>query len=502
MARVFPCSHPLILEKLAALRASATRPPEFRRLVRAPGLAGRLRGRGRLADEGRRGHHPARHGGGKAIADPVLIVPILRAGLGMADGVLDMLPDAEVWHIGLKRDEKTLLPDEYYRKLPAHAREATVFIVDPMLATGGSAVHACELIKTFDPPRIKFLALIAAPEGIAHLTGAMPDVCVHVGVIDERLNEADTSTPASATPGIASSPPSSATTEAPHDPRAVARPPARRPPPDPDLVPIIAGLEKTEAMIRDLSVATDYVKLQKYPFKVEKPIRMGFRTEFILTRDGKTWYDCLGEQVNSGADGVKTYLGHWRSRLRRRDRTVADRRRPRRLAFRRDRPASVVAWRQPARIHDPLQPRAREQDPQGTTSHLRRPRRVAGPARCDDRDPGDDQWRGVEVALLDRPGTPDRRPPRPDARAQPREVALAGILADRVRDHKEIVPGVWPPMRFKYESVDPPKDGKPEELSWSFEGNELRLEGQPGPARVDLPSRIPPDVRVTDHRNP
>jgi uracil phosphoribosyltransferase len=126
---------------------------------------------------------------GRTVADPVLVVPILRAGLGMADGVLDMIPEAEVWHIGLKRDEKTLLPSEYYQKLPEHVRDATVFIVDPMLATGGSAVHACDLIKKFHPPRIKFLALIAAPEGIARLTQAMPDVAVHVGVIDEKLNE-------------------------------------------------------------------------------------------------------------------------------------------------------------------------------------------------------------------------------------------------------------------------------------------------------------------------
>src|SRR5947209_10997180 len=81
----------------------------------------------------------------------------------------------------------------------------------------------------------------------------------------------------------------------------------------PDLAPIVAGLEKTEAMIRDLSVATDYVKLQKYPLKVEKPVRMGLRTEFIVTRDGKAWYDCIGEQVNTGAGGVKTYPGHWRA---------------------------------------------------------------------------------------------------------------------------------------------------------------------------------------------
>jgi uracil phosphoribosyltransferase len=189
VAQVFPCTHPLVLEKLAALRSVATRPPEFRRLVRT--LAG-LVAYEAAADLPTREitvTTPLGTATGRAIADPVLIVPILRAGLGMADGALELIPDAEVWHVGLRRDEKTLLPDEYYRKLPEHARQATVFIVDPMLATGGSAVHACELIKTFAPTRIKFLALIAAPEGIAHLTTAMPDVDVHVGVIDERLND-------------------------------------------------------------------------------------------------------------------------------------------------------------------------------------------------------------------------------------------------------------------------------------------------------------------------
>ncbi len=189
MALVYPCRHPLILEKLAALRSKETRPPEFRRLVRALAALVTYEAAADLPTKEITVTTPLGTATGRKIADPVLIVPILRAGLGMADGVLDLIPDAEVWHIGLKRDEKTLLPDEYYQKLPDHAREATVFIVDPMLATGGSAVHACELIKKFHPPRIKFLALIAAPEGIERLTKAMPDVTVHVGAIDERLND-------------------------------------------------------------------------------------------------------------------------------------------------------------------------------------------------------------------------------------------------------------------------------------------------------------------------
>jgi uracil phosphoribosyltransferase len=125
----------------------------------------------------------------RVLADTIGIVPILRAGLGMADGVLDLLPEAEVWHIGLFRDEHTLRPTEYYNKLPSPCRVTLALVVDPMLATGGSAVRACEVLKAAGIPRLKLIALIAAPEGIARLTQAMPDVAVHVGEIDERLND-------------------------------------------------------------------------------------------------------------------------------------------------------------------------------------------------------------------------------------------------------------------------------------------------------------------------
>ncbi len=107
----------------------------------------------------------------------------------MAEGVLDLIPDAEVWHIGLYRDEQTLRPMEYYKRLPPRPRITTALIVDPMLATGGSAVHACEILKASGVARLKVIALIAAPEGITRLVEAMPDVPVHVGVIDDHLND-------------------------------------------------------------------------------------------------------------------------------------------------------------------------------------------------------------------------------------------------------------------------------------------------------------------------
>ncbi len=125
----------------------------------------------------------------RVLRDIVGIVPVLRAGLGMAEGILELVPDAEVWHIGLFRDEATLRPTEYYNKLPQRPRITVALVVDPMLATGGSAVRACEILKAAGVPRLKLLSLIAAPEGIARMNQAMPDVAIHVGAIDERLNE-------------------------------------------------------------------------------------------------------------------------------------------------------------------------------------------------------------------------------------------------------------------------------------------------------------------------
>jgi hypothetical protein len=106
---------------------------------------------------------------GRRIAERIAIVPILRAGLGMADGLLDLIPDAEVWHVGLYRDEATLQPKEYYNKLPANCGATMAIVVDPMLATGGSAIRTCEILQAAGIPRIIFLALIASPQGIERL---------------------------------------------------------------------------------------------------------------------------------------------------------------------------------------------------------------------------------------------------------------------------------------------------------------------------------------------
>ena len=117
------------------------------------------------------------------------IVPILRAGLGMLDGMLNMIPAAKVGHIGLYRDEKTLQPVEYFNKLPTDINERDVFVLDPMLATGGSAIDAISIIKKSHPKSIKFLCIIASPEGIEALTKAHDDIHIYCAALDERLND-------------------------------------------------------------------------------------------------------------------------------------------------------------------------------------------------------------------------------------------------------------------------------------------------------------------------
>ena len=119
----------------------------------------------------------------------VAIVPILRAGLGMVDGILTLFPAAKVGHIGLYRDEETLEPQEYYCKLPSHIEEKVVMVVDPMLATGGSACDAIKMLKKRGCNRIKLMSIIAAPEGVEKVAEAYPDVEIYVSTLDRCLNE-------------------------------------------------------------------------------------------------------------------------------------------------------------------------------------------------------------------------------------------------------------------------------------------------------------------------
>jgi uracil phosphoribosyltransferase len=179
----------LVLGKLAALRDVATAPAEFRRLVRTSAMLLAAEATADLPLKEVEVQTPLAKATCRVLGVSIAVVPVLRAGLGMADGVLEVIPEAQVWHIGLRRDEHTLQPEQYYTRVPDRSPVDLAIVVDPMLATGGSAVHACELIKASGVARLKYIAILAAPEGIAKLSAAMPDVDIHVGMIDEKLND-------------------------------------------------------------------------------------------------------------------------------------------------------------------------------------------------------------------------------------------------------------------------------------------------------------------------
>jgi len=189
MENVFQSSHPLVQHKLAKLRNKDTDPKKFRELIREIAMLLAYEATADLALEETQVETPMGIAAGRLLREKIGLVPILRAGLGMVDGVWEMMPSAEVWHIGLYRDEKTLRPVEYYNKLPVDPTVQVCLILDPMLATGGSAVATANILKRWGAQRIKFVGIIAAPEGIAALNGAHPDIPIHVGAVDSHLND-------------------------------------------------------------------------------------------------------------------------------------------------------------------------------------------------------------------------------------------------------------------------------------------------------------------------
>ena len=142
-----------------------------------------------LATQATRVATPLGQADGRELKEKIGLVPILRAGLGMVEGVWELMPSAEVWHIGIYRDEKTLKPVEYYNKLPVEPTVAVCLILDPMLATGGSAVATVDILKRWGVRKVKFVGLIGAPEGIANLQLHHPDVPIHLAAVDDHLNE-------------------------------------------------------------------------------------------------------------------------------------------------------------------------------------------------------------------------------------------------------------------------------------------------------------------------
>lgn len=188
MAAVHVSTHPLLRHKLALLRSAATPPQLFRGLVYEIAQALFYEATQDVPLTAIRVITPLEKCQGEALAIKVGFVPVLRAGLGMANAMLDALPEATVWHLGLYRDHATLKPVTYYNKLPAKPDMDLAFVLDPMLATGGSAIEAIRLLKAAGTTKVKFIGLIAAPEGVEALQKAHPDVPIHLAAIDEKLN--------------------------------------------------------------------------------------------------------------------------------------------------------------------------------------------------------------------------------------------------------------------------------------------------------------------------
>jgi uracil phosphoribosyltransferase len=189
MDNLFVSAHPLVQHKLALMRAVSTEPKKFREVVRE--ITGLLLYEATLdlptieIDV----ETPLAVMKGRAIADRIGFVPILRAGIGMVDAALDLIPTAQVWHIGLYRDHRTLLPVEYYNKLPVQPTVDICYVLDPMLATAGSATATVKVLKDWGATRIKYIGLIAAPEGVERFHSEHPDVPIHIAAVDSHLND-------------------------------------------------------------------------------------------------------------------------------------------------------------------------------------------------------------------------------------------------------------------------------------------------------------------------
>jgi uracil phosphoribosyltransferase len=189
MKNVFPSPHPLVAHKLGILRSADTDPQSFRELVREIAALMTYEATADLMTKSITVNTPLAPAPGVELQENIGLVPILRAGLGMVEGVWELVPNAQVWHIGLYRDERTLKPVEYYNKLPVEPTVSVTLILDPMLATGGSAVATFDILKRWGVKKIKFVGILGAPEGIQQMQEKHPEVPIHLAVIDDHLNE-------------------------------------------------------------------------------------------------------------------------------------------------------------------------------------------------------------------------------------------------------------------------------------------------------------------------
>lgn len=190
MSKVMVMDHPLIQHKIGIIRRKEVSSKEFRELISEIGMFMCFEATRDLKLQDIDIETPITKTTVKELAGKKMaVVPILRAGLGMVEGMLTMVPAAKVGHIGLYRDPETLKPVEYYCKLPADCDERDTFVVDPMLATGGSAIAAISMLKEKGVKKIRFMCIIAAPEGVKAMQEAHPDVDIFIGALDEKLND-------------------------------------------------------------------------------------------------------------------------------------------------------------------------------------------------------------------------------------------------------------------------------------------------------------------------
>ncbi len=190
MENVFEVKHPLIEDQLAHLRDQATPSPAFRYHIQWLTTLLTYEATKDLNTRTTEIDTPLARVTCRVLSQRIGLIPILRAGLGMVEPILSLMPHAEVWHLGFYRDENTLKPVKYYNKIPAANPVDVALVVDPMLATGGSARAALQVLKKWQVPRLKLLSIIAAPEGIQRVREEQPDAQIYVCAIDERLNEA------------------------------------------------------------------------------------------------------------------------------------------------------------------------------------------------------------------------------------------------------------------------------------------------------------------------
>jgi uracil phosphoribosyltransferase len=189
MANVIVSQHPLVLHKLSILRDKTTEPKKFRQLIKEITSLLAYEATADLNTSPVDIQTPLAIAKCRELQDKIGLVPILRAGLGMVEGIWELMPSSEVWHIGLYRDEQSLKPVEYYNKLPVEPTVSVCLILDPMLATGGSATATADILKRWGVRNIKFLGVIGAPEGIETMQKNHPDIPIHLACVDERLNE-------------------------------------------------------------------------------------------------------------------------------------------------------------------------------------------------------------------------------------------------------------------------------------------------------------------------